>query len=190
MRTHTVLRVGGVLTAAGLLLSPTAAWADNQDGWSEQPQDYSQQWEPGTSSEPTRSAQDTEAAVSGSGTSKEMAPSGSTSAAQIAATTCSIDASLPFPVVATVVDTVGTVQDTLEGVTGPLPVDLAGSLGGALGCTPEPSATPEPVPSDEPSSPPVEDPQAEDSADLAAISTGLPEAASAEAVDAQVAFAG
>lgn len=204
MRVHTVVRVGGVLTAAGLLLGPTPAWADHQDGWSpqptasEQPQDDPQQWEPGASDESTPSAQDDGAPEGGSGTSKQMAAQSSnstaaatdTAAAQAAAATCPTDDGLPVPVAGTVVDTVGTVQDTVEGVTGPLPVDLAGTLGGVLGCTPEPSASPEPAPSDEPSATPSEDPQAGDSGDLAAISTGLPEAASAEAVDAQVAFAG
>lgn len=205
MRVHTVVRVGGVLTAAGLLLSPTPAWADHQDGWSpqpqtsEQPQDYPQQWEPGASSDPTSPAQDDGAAGSRSGTSKQMAPARSSTstvtatdiaAAQAAAATCPTDDGLPAPVAGTVVDTVGTVQDTVEGVAGPLPVDVSGTLGGALGCTPEPSASPEPTPSDEPTDPPSQDPQAGDSGDLAAISNGLPEAASAEAVDAQVAFAG
>ncbi|MDP3711756.1 MAG: hypothetical protein Q8R60_04645 [Mycobacteriales bacterium] len=204
MRAHTMVRVGGVLTAAGLLLSPTLAWADHEDGWSpqpqasEQPQDYQQQPEPDASSEPTSPAQDGESAGSRSGTSKQMAPAqrtststaSDTSAAQAAAATCPTDDGLPVPVAGTVLDTVGTVQDTVEGVVGPLPVDVTGTVGGALGCSAEPSASPEPAPSDEPVVTPSDEPTAGESSAVAVIGASLPEAASAEAVSARVSFAG
>lgn len=202
MRAHTMVRVGGVLTAAGLLLSPTPAWADHGDGWSpqpqasEQPQDYRQQWEPGASSEPTSPAQDGESAGNPSGTSKQMEPAqrtstaADTSAAQAAAATCPTDDGLPVPVAGTVLDTVGTVQDTVEGVAGPLPVDVTGTVGGTLGCSAEPSASPEPAPSDEPVVTPSDEPTAGESSAVALIGASLPEAASAEAVSARVSFAG
>jgi hypothetical protein len=197
-----MVRVGGVLTAAGLLLSPTPAWADHEDGWSpqpqasEQPQDYGQQWEPRASSEPTSPAQDDRAAGGRSGTSKQVAPAqrtstaSDTSAAQAAAATCPTDDGLPVPVAGTVLDTVGTVEGTVEGVAGPLPVDVTGTVGGTLGCTAEPSASPEPAPSDEPVVTPSDEPTAGESSAVAVIGASLPEAASAEAVSARVSFAG
>ena len=200
MRLRTTLPVGGLMVASGLLLCSAPAWAEQPEGWSaqpspsERPRDYSQRWEPDASTEPTPPAQDNEAATTGSNT--PMTPpertttrsASDTSAVQSATSTCSTDAGLPVPVAETVVDTAGTVQDTAEGAAGPLPADVAGTVGGALGCTPEPS--PDPAPSEEPTDPPSEDPQDGQPEELAAISRGLAEAAQAEAVNAQVAFAG
>lgn len=206
MRVNTVVQVGGVLTAAGLLLSPTTAWAHHEDGWapepqpSEQPQDYPQQPEPSASAAPASPAPDEAGAESDPATATTVPPARSsstvgstdTAATQATAATCPTDDGLPVPVAGTVVDTLETVEGTVEDVAGPLPVDLAGTVGGALGCTPEPetAASPAPAPSDGAAATASDEPTAQEESAVAAMGAVLPEAESAQAVSARVAFAG
>lgn len=181
-----------MVVAAGVVAVPGTAFADGWghdsswgsgqgENWQQQPASPRQQAQPPADAPGTAAPAPAPTAVATSA-SVPSVPAG----AAAAGTTCSTDAGLPTPVAATVVDTVSTVQGTVTGVTGPLPVDPAGTVAGQLGCTsatqptPEPSAT-ESTPTDSGSGSSGVEPVS---------SSGLPEASSAAAVEATPAFTG
>jgi hypothetical protein len=78
----------------------------------------------------------------------------------------------------------------VQGVTGPLPVDPAGTVGGAAGCTSTPSSSPAPSSGDGSGDASAPTASTQDVANLTAVSAGLPEAATAQPVTGHVAFTG
>ena len=214
MQVRTARQLGGMVLVAGVLWGATPALADGPGG------------HPGGRSQPSHDAVRSSStsgstqndAVGGNGPAAPdanptatsgptgsapttPAPSAQTSSAQAgpaqaADPTCPNDTGLPAPVLGTALTTLRTVETTVEGSTGTLPVDPAGTLGGAAGCsstTPSasPSTSPSPATGAATASPsPVASPSATDASAPSAISASLPEAPPAQAVSSHVSFAG